>query len=966
MSRVLHPVLIGAVLMVSASFMTEAVGGGGQAPAQEPRPAAPVTQPEATPFGGGRRSQTSELTDFTPKPPITARTPDEEARGFMLPAGYRMELVAAEPDVINPTLIEFDGNGRMYVGEMISYMMDAEASREHDPISRITRWESTKGNGRYDRRTVFADQLVAPRMILPLQDGVILTSETDSDNLLKLTDTNGDGVADKREVVFTGIGQSGDANIEHQKAGLLWNLDNWIYTTYNAFRIRWTPSGFLREPTAPNGGQWGLASDDDGKPWFVDAGGERGPMNFQFPIHYGSFSPCPSAGRGRGATPPPVPNPNCPPGMENGFEKDFTVVWPAPGIGDMQGGLYRTRMPAQSLNHFTATAGPAIVRGDRLPADLKGDLLFTEPVGRLIRRAKVDNIEGLTQLRNAYPGSEFINSVDQLFRPVNISNGPDGTVYIADMYHGIIQEREWSGPGEYLRAKIEQYQLDKVVGHGRIWRLRYDGRAAVSASATNIGQPAIPAITPEFAPPRMYSETPAQLVAHFTHPNGWWRDMAQRLLVLKQDKSVLPALKQMVNNADGQLLARFHALWTLDGLGALDASLVRAAMKDKNPRMRIQAIRASETLYKAGNKSLADDYRALTKDPDTGVVIQAMLTVNLFKLPDGPDLIKASQAANKARGVALIGDRLLAPPPNAGGGRRGGPLTPDDEKRLQQGSEIFGSLCFSCHGQDGTGKEMENAPPGTMIAPPLAGSPRVQGHRDYVIKVLLKGMTGPLDDKTYRDVMVPMGGTDEWVANIASYVRNSFGNSAGMVTPADVARVRAETAARKAPWTLPELEATLPRLLDSQRWKMTASHGSDTAAGATSLRGWSTGAPQAQGMWFTVELPQAATLTEVQFDSAVSSGRGARGGRAAGRGGPGAGAPPVVGYPRSYSVEVSTDGTTWSKPVAEGRGGGPRTSISFAPVRAKFVRLTQTGSEAEAPAWSIRNLRIYEAPGMKK
>ena len=95
-------------------------------------------------------------------------------------------------------------------------------------------------------------------MILPLQDGVILTSETDSDDIVKWTDTNGDGVADKREVVFTGIGQSGDANIEHQKAGLLWNMDNWIYTTYNPFRIRWTPIGLParadRRRTAASGG----------------------------------------------------------------------------------------------------------------------------------------------------------------------------------------------------------------------------------------------------------------------------------------------------------------------------------------------------------------------------------------------------------------------------------------------------------------------------------------------------------------------------------------------------------------------------------------------------------------------------------------------------------------------------------------------------------------------------------------
>jgi mono/diheme cytochrome c family protein len=927
-------------------------------------PGAPV---RATGFGGGRGAATSDATDFSPKPPYLARTPAEEAAGFMLPAGYRMELVAAEPDVISPSLIEFDGSGRMYVGEMISYMMDAGASREHDPISRISRWESTKGDGRYDKRTVFVDHLVAPRMILPLQDGVILTSETDSDDLVKWTDTNGDGVADKREMVFTGIGQSGDANIEHQKAGLLWNMDNWIYTTYNPFRIRWTPSGFLREPTGPNGGQWGLASDDDGKPWFVDAGGERGPMNFQYPIHYGAFTPCAPAGRGGrgGAAPqaPQPPNPNCPPGMENGFEKDFAVVWPSPGIGDMQGGIGRTRMPAQNLNHFTATTGPAIVRGDALPADMKGDLLFTEPVGRLIRRASIENVEGLTLLRNVYPGAEFVTSVDQLFRPVNISNAPDGTVYIADMYHGIIQELQWSGPGSYLRAKIEQYQLDKIASHGRIWRLRYDGRAAVPATGTNIGQPAIPAIQPNFAAPKMYSETPAQLVAHFTHPNGWWRDTAQRLLVLKQDKSVVPALQQMVRSSDN-LLARFHALWTLEGLGSLDAGLVREGMKDKSPRMRVQAIRASETLYKAGDKSLADEYRALTKDADQNVVIQAMLTANLFKLPDAAEVIKAAQAASKAKGVALVGERLLVPATtNFGGGRRG-PLSPDEEKRLQQGNDVFGAVCSACHGTDGMGKAMEGAAPGTMMAPPLAGSPRVPGHRDYVIKVLLGGLTGPLDAKTYRDVMVPMGGTDEWVAGIASYVRNNFGHSAGMVTPTDVARVRTEMASRKSLWTIPELEASLPRLLDAQQWKLTASHGAESAAGAATLRGWSSGVPQAPDMWFAVELAQPVVVTEVQFDSNTASGRG--GGRG-GRGAPGATpAPaPVIGYPRGYTVQVSVDGKAWSEPVATGKGEGPHTTISFAPTRARFVRITQTDAVADAPAWSIRNLRVYEAPPNK-
>jgi mono/diheme cytochrome c family protein len=1021
--------LFGAGTVFAATLTIVAQGPaptGTQAPAGAPGAAAPQGgQGGQGARGLGGRGRSSELSDFGPRAAYKPRTPAEQAAGFMLPTGYRMELVAADPDVISPTIVEFDGNGRMYVAEMISYMMDAEATREHDPISRISRWESTKGDGHFDKRVIFADKLVAPRMILPLTDGVILTSETDSDDLIKLSDTNGDGVADKKEVVFTGIGQSGDANIEHQKAGLMWNLDNWIYTTYNAFRIRWTPNGFLREPTGANGGQWGLTHDDDGKPWFVDAGGERGPMNFQFPIHYGGFTPCAGAGRGGFGPPPPSADPDCPPA----FEPDFQVVWPAPSIGDMQGGMNRIRMPAQNLNHFTATTGPSIVRGDRVPEDLKGDLLFTEPVGRLIRRAKIVKIAGLTQLRNAYPGSEFIISQDQLFRPVNIQTGPDGTQYISDMYHGIIQERQWSGPGSYLRAKIEQFQLDKVAAHGRIWRLRFDGRPAVAATETNQGQTAIPAIPLDPRQPRMYSETPAQLVAHLAHPNGWWRDTAQRLLILKQDKSVVPALQQMarkgrsgsepaVNGSDPNLPSRFHALWTLEGLGALDAGLVREQMKDPAPRMRVQAIRASETLYKAGDKFLADDYRAMTKDADVDVAIQAMLTLSLFKVPDLAEVVKATQASNTARGVKEIGDRLLAVPATTTfGGGRGGNVSPEQQKLMQQGSEIFTQVCFTCHGDDGRGQPMQGAEPGKMLAPPIAGSTRVQGHRDYVIKVLLSGLSGPVGDRTYpSEVMVPMGSNkDEWIAAISSYVRSSFGNAGGMVTVADVARVRAATKDRSKPWTVAELEATLPRLLEPQpTWKFSASHNVASAAAAVSLRPWNAGAPQAAGMWFQVELPQPVNLAEIQFDSPGAGRGGGGGGRgrgaadAAGRGGAGAPAPgaaaptaaapaappaagataqpapaaapgappaagqaaappafggftpPAAGYPRGYRVQVSMDGTNWGQSVAEGTGVGSRTVIAFKPVRARYVRITQTASEADSPAWSISNLRLFE------
>jgi hypothetical protein len=233
-----------------------------------------------------------------------------------------------------------------------------------------------------------------------------------------------------------------------------------------------------------------------------------------------------------------------------------------------------------------------------------------------------------------------------------------------------------------------------------------------------------------------------------------------------------------------------------------------------------------------------------------------------------------------------------------------------------------------------------------------------------------------------------MPGTDEWIAGIASYVRSSFGNTGGTVTPADVARVRAATEARKTPWTVAELEASLPRSLDPLQFKLSASHAADTASGAATLRGWSTGTGQAPGMWLSIELPKPVLVTEIQFESSSITQRGRRG-AAGGRGAPAASAtpgaatapaagtaagaaaapaapaadpPPIVTYPRGYSVQLSTDGNSWSDPVAQGKGTGTRTTIAFQPTRAKFIKITQTETVPNAPAWSVKGLKIYEAP----
>ncbi len=807
-------------------------------------PAQPPGQAGRGGRGGGIEAEIAAGADFSPRPPVTRLDPEAQQKLFLLPPGYKIEPVLTDPLIEDPVGVTFDGNGRMYVLEMRSYMQDADGSNSRAPVSRISRHEDSDGDGKYDKHTVFVDKMVMPRIAFPLGDGVILALETDNRDMYKYTDTNGDGVSDKKEPFYPGVGRV--TNMEWQPGGLTWAMDNWLYMTYNPFRLRIAPGGkVLREETDSNGGQWWSAQDNHGKMWWVDGGGEIGPVNFQAPIVYGAFN------------------------VKDNFEPDFQVPWPAPGgIADMQGGMRRVRMPDGTLNHFTAASGVEIYRGHRLPNSMVGDLFFTEPVGRIVRRAKIVVTDGLTQLRNAYPKSEFVRSTDPLFRPVAITNAPDGTLYLMDMYTGIIQDAQFVGPDSYLRRKVGQLALDKQHNWGRIWRITYEGT------------------TPDRQRPQMYRDTPAQLVKHLEHANGWWRDSAQKELVLRQDKSVVPALAAMARTSANQL-AKMHALWTLEGLGALDSALVREQMKHTDPKIRIQAIRASESLYKAGDKSLADDYRAMLKDPDTDVVIQAMLTINLRRIPQYADLIRTTKDASTIVGIKEIGDQLLRPQTSSQGQRpsladmgvTGLNLSTEERRMLGRGEAIYKELCFACHGTDGKGAPMAGATDGTTLAPSLVGVPRVLGNADYITKVLLHGMSGELDGKNFPGggIMVPMGtNTDDWIAEIASYVRNSFGNSASFVTPERVAAVR-KANPRTSMWSFAELVSTTPMpLLNQAQWKATASHNAAAASDGINGEGttrWESAVAQEPGMWFQIELPQPVNVAEILVDT-LAGGRG--------------------------------------------------------------------------------------------
>ncbi len=907
--------------------------------AQTPVPA-PVAPGNASavpsPAGPGRAGGRGVEPDFSKKPPVTPLSPAAEAQRFWLPPGFEMTPVLSEPAIEEPAQIAFDGNGRMYVVEIRGYMQDADATGELAPVGRISVHEDTNNDGIYDTHHVFVDHLVFPRFVTPLGANAILTKESNADEVWKYTDTNGDLVADKKELFATGLGRL--LNVEHQESGFIWALDNWIYSTVNPVRIRWTPTGVLREPTGTNLSQWGVTQDNYGKLWFQN-GGSGMPGYFQFPVVYGNFV------------------------YPEQFEPELDITWGAPiRLADMQGGMNAVRMPDGSLNRATGAAGNDVFRGDRLPKDMIGDYFYGEVVARIVRRLHPEVTDGLTQLKNVYPLQEFIRSTDPLFRPTDMTTAPDGTMYITDMYRGIIQESQWSGPGSYVRQRIEQYSLDQVVRHGRIWRLTYNG---------------MPRRTDR---PRMLDETSAQLVRHLSDPNGWWRDTAQQLLVLRQDKTVMPLLKTMATSG-ADPLARIHALWTLEGLAAVEPALVRAQMKDRDEHIRVQAIRVSETLYKAGDKSFAADWQAMTRDANQDVVMQAMMTLNTLRVPNAKTLAKQILDSTSLKGVRLVANTIANPPAPptretaASAMESVTPYTAEEQAAIAKGREIYGEVCFACHGDDGLGAPVENGGAVSTKAPPLAASPRVLDHKAYVINAVLYGLSGPIGNVSYPEVMIPMGqNNDEWVAAIASFVRNGFGNRAAVVTAADVAAVRRAGAGRRTMWPVNELVASLPRQLAPEpTWKFSASHNAAVASNVISIQPWSSGEPQQAGMWIQVELPRPVSLIELQFESSIvedanvivvpgaptRTTAAAAGGGRFGRGNTPRVGPLTPGFPRGYEVKTSTDGTTWTT-VAEGRGEGTATNIRFGPVQARFVRVVQTAAGPGLPPWSVQRLKLFE------
>jgi mono/diheme cytochrome c family protein len=367
---------------------------------------------------------------------------------------------------------------------------------------------------------------------------------------------------------------------------------------------------------------------------------------------------------------------------------------------------------------------------------------------------------------------------------------------------------------------------------------------------------------------------------------------------------------------------------------------VRSLLQDSKAEVRAAALRVSETLFKGGDTSFDQDYAKLLKDSDPTVSLQALCTANLLKAPSSKDLLQTC-AFGKAGGPGLkeIATMMMAPP------RTWGPeYTPAQKSLLSKGDGIFRELCFACHNLDGRGTPVDGRP-GVTLAPPLAGSKTVNGSKEGLIAVLLKGLAGPINGKTYESQMVAMeSNNDEWIAGIGSYIRNSFGNKSGVITAQEVAALRKSLQDRKDPWTIDDLKQFgPPTLTNRSQWRLSASHNPDALAkaidGDPDSR-YDTRTPQTPDMWVGVELPAPAPVSGVRLDAGKSAGD----------------------YPREYVVEISEEGQKWIE-VAKGEGKSGVLSISFETRPIKSMRIRQTGS-VKGSFWSIHELDLL-APAPK-
>jgi mono/diheme cytochrome c family protein/glucose/arabinose dehydrogenase len=570
-------------------------------------------------------------------------SPEDALKTFYMPPGYHVELVASEPLIQDPVAIDWDTEGRLWAVEMPGFMADVAASNEHDPIGRVVVLEDTNSDGVMDKRTVFADGLVLARSLKVLDRGVLVAEPP---NVWLMHDTNGDLRMDTKDLVTDEFGRR-DTDPENNANGFYWAIDNRIYTSgQTTIQLRLKHGAFELEKTLERG-EWGVAQDDAGR---VYRNTNESALHVDYvPTSY--YARNPNLLRTRGSYERLADEAN-----------QLNTVWPVrgnPGTNRAyQAGIDR---PDGSLARFTAVCAPVVYGGDRLPSDLYGNVFVAEPSANLVSRIVLSDDGHSLQARKAYERGEFLASTDERFRPVYLANAPDGTLYIADMYRGIIEHR--LSLTVYLRDYILKRKLEQPTAYGRIYRVVHD-------------------TTRRDLRKTLSQASPSQLVDMLSDSGGWWRDTAQRLIVERADlwrttisdsgRAVVSSLATLASDSK-DWRARLRALWTLDAIDAIEPAMVVRALDDPSRDVRASAIRLAERwlgdpghpIHAAVLKRLEDDDWAVWQQLAASLGVMrgesrdTAIVPLLERHADDPITMDAA-LSGIAGGEAAVLERLLA------------------------------------------------------------------------------------------------------------------------------------------------------------------------------------------------------------------------------------------------------------------------------------------------------------------
>jgi len=517
----------------------------------------------------------------------------KEALDYQLHPALEMTLFAGEPNVVDPVALTFDEKGKMYVLEMRDYPLGIGPERRAGGTVRLL--EDRDGDGQIDRATLFAEGLSFPTSIAPWKGGVLVTAPPE---IVYLKDNDNDGKADLRDVFLRGftLGVT-DSNVN----GLRWGLDNRVHganggnggeissprnpaapVSIRGLDFSFDPSTGDFTTTYHTSGGFGLVFDDWGRTFTT------------YNINHIQQRMIPARYLQRFPGFPPIEAT-----VNISDHGEMGRIYP------ISAAETRVNHPEQA-GHFSAAGGMGIINLSIYPGDLSGSLLVCDVVGNLVHRDILEQHgpSFIAKRSTAEQTSEFFASRDNAFRPVGIETGPDGALYLIDMQRDVIEHPD------YIPQKAkEKLGLRAGENRGRIYRITPKG-----------GLPA--------RKPNLQQATPAELVKHLSNPNPWWRITAQRLLVERQDKSVVGSLRNMASDG-GEPLGRLHALWTLSGLRALDESSLRRALTDKHPGVRENALLVGENFF-AQSRALRKEVLALAEDAHPRVRFQTALALGSF------------------------------------------------------------------------------------------------------------------------------------------------------------------------------------------------------------------------------------------------------------------------------------------------------------------------------------------------